>query len=167
MRTTRLLVTLTALGLLLGVVGAQAAPPQQRNFQAHASGANEVPEAIDTRAQGQMRLQLSADGDELQYRLVVANIENVLMAHLHIAPAGQNGPIAVWLYPEGPPPQLIEGRTQGTLAAGTITDDDIVNSEQHGVASLADLLEAIRAGTVYVNVHTEQNPGGEIRGQLS
>lgn len=164
MRTTRL-VPLAAIALLLGTVGAHAAPPEQRNFGAHATGAEEVP-AVDTPAQGQVKLQLSADGSELRYRLNVANIDDVRMAHLHIAPAGQNGPIAVWLYPEGPPPQLIEGRTQGTLATGTITDADFVNTEAHGVDSVADLVEAIRAGDVYANVHTEAFPGGEIRGQL-
>jgi hypothetical protein len=31
---------------------------------------------------------------------------------------------------------------------------------------LEDLLEAMRSGNTYVNVHTSQYPGGEIRGQI-
>lgn len=132
-------------------------------FRAHLSGAQEVP-AVDTRARGQAVFRLSKDGAELSYRLMVANIEDVTMAHIHLAPAGVNGPVAVWLYPDGPPPQLIEGRFSGVLATGTITVADLVGPLA-GMAMDA-LLEEIRAGDAYVNVHTVANPGGEVRGQI-
>jgi hypothetical protein len=77
----------------------------QKNFRAHLSGDEEVP-AVDTRAQGQAIFQLSRDGMTLHYKLIVANIEDVLMAHIHLAPAGENGPIVVWLYPSAPPPRM-------------------------------------------------------------
>ena len=35
-----------------------------------------------------------------------------------------------------------------------------------GVATLEDVLEKMRTGGAYVNVHTTQFPGGEIRGQI-
>ena len=134
-----------------------------KNFRTHLSGAEEVP-AVDTRAQGQAIFKLSADGTELHYKLIVANIENVLMAHIHLAPAGANGPVVVWLYPDGPPPQLIEGRFQGVLAEGVITDNDLEGLLDGG--SIADLVAEIEAGNTYVNVHTSQFPGGEVRGQI-
>lgn len=133
------------------------------NFRTHLSGENEVP-AVDTDAQGQAIFQVSRDGSTIGYKLIVANIENVLMAHIHNAPAGQNGGVVVWLYPSSPPPELIEGRFQGVLAEGTITEDDLV-----GVLdgqSLESLIDEIKAGNTYVNVHTTQNPGGEVRGQI-
>jgi len=133
------------------------------HFVATLSGAEEVPPA-DTRARGVATFRLSSDGTELAYRLIVANIENVTMAHIHLAPAGANGPVVVWLYPAGPPPQLIPGRSQGVLAEGTITDASLV-----GVlagASLADLVAEFVAGNAYVNVHTSQFPPGEVRGQI-
>lgn len=133
------------------------------HYQAHATGAAEVP-ANDSRAQGVALLRLSADGSALHYRLIVANIENVLMAHIHLAPAGANGAVVAWLYPSAPPPSLIPGRTQGTLAEGTITAASLVGPLAG--ASLADLVAAIESGGAYVNVHTSQFPGGEIRGQL-
>ncbi len=135
----------------------------QKNFRAHLSGDEEVP-AVDTRAQGQAIFQLSRDGITLHYKLIVANIEDVLMAHIHLAPAGENGPIVVWLYPSAPPPQLIEGRFNGVLAAGAITAANLVGSLAG--QTLEDLLAAIEAGETYVNVHTEAHPGGEIRGQI-
>jgi hypothetical protein len=35
-----------------------------------------------------------------------------------------------------------------------------------GIGTFEDALQAIAAGNGYVNIHTSQNPGGEIRGQL-
>lgn len=134
------------------------------NFVAPLDGSQEVP-AVDTRARGLARFQLARGGDEISFQLNVANIENVLMSHIHLAPPGVNGGVVVWLYPaDGPPPALIEGRFDGVLSTGTITDGDLVGSLAG--MTLDDLVEEIRAGNAYVNVHTTQNMPGEIRGQI-
>ncbi|HEX6254261.1 MAG TPA: CHRD domain-containing protein [Euzebyales bacterium] len=160
MRRIRLLV-LVMMMTLAGIASPASAAPE--NFTTHLTGAEEVP-AVDTDAQGQAIFQVDDDGDAISYRLNVANISDVLMAHLHLGEAGANGGIVVWLYPDGPPPQLIPGRTQGTLATGTITADDLVGDLAG--AGLDALIEAMRAGEIYVNVHTLSSPGGEIRGQI-
>jgi hypothetical protein len=138
----------------------QAAP--QRNFVAVLSSADA---GSDRKGRGVAKFQLSADGGEMAYRLNVANIENLLMAHIHLAPVGENGPVAVWLYPDGPPPQLIEGRFNGVLATGTITDADLVGPLAG--MTVADLVQQLEAEMGYVNVHTTQYPPGEIRGQIT
>jgi hypothetical protein len=108
--------------------------------------------------------QLSGDGTTLSYKLIVANIENVLQSHIHLAPAGSNGGIVVWLYPSAPPAQLIPGRSQGVLAEGEITSANFVNALAG--QSMDVLLGHLRSGNAYVNVHTTQFPPGEIRGQV-
>jgi hypothetical protein len=156
------LLTMFLLVFLLALATAVAAQPSvSENFHAHLSGGEEVPPA-DTRATGQTIFELRPDG--LHYKLIVANIQNVTMAHIHLAPAGQNGPVVVWLYPDEPPPQLIPGRFSGVLAEGIITSDDLVGLLAD--ADLDALLAEIRAGNAYVNVHTTQFPGGEVRGQI-
>ena len=145
------------------LVAATSHAAKGANFVAHLSGDQEVP-AADTLAQGQAIFNLSRDGNSIRYRLIVANIENVRMAHLHLAPAGQNGGVVVWLYPEGPPPQKIEGRVNGVLAIGTISEDDLVG-DLAGY-SIDELIGEMLDGNIYVNVHTDQFPGGEIRGQV-
>ena len=132
-------------------------------FVATLSGAEEVP-PVETRARGQAWFQLSPDGTELAYRLIVANIENVTMAHIHLAPAGANGPVVAWLYPSGSPARLIPGRFQGVLAEGTITAVDLVGLLAN--QTLDELVEEFTASNAYVNVHTSQFPGGEVRGQI-
>ena len=80
----------------LFAVGVVAADGHNRNFVAHLSGDNEVP-PVDTRAQGQAKFQLSKDGNELHFKLIAANIENILQAHIHCGAAGVNGPVVVFL----------------------------------------------------------------------
>jgi hypothetical protein len=158
--------TLSATGVAQNEVAARPESPGfqgGRAFLAHLSGDAEVP-PVDTRASGQATFQLSHDGTQLQYELVVANIENVTQAHIHIAPAGANGPVTAWLYPPGPPAQLIPGRSNGVLAEGVITAENLVGPLAG--QSLADLVALMRSGDTYVNVHTSQWPGGEIRGQI-
>ena len=132
-----------------------------RNFRAHLNGDGD---AVDTRAQGQAIFQLSADGSEISYKLIAANIENITQGHIHLAPEGVNGPIVAWLYPPAPPSMLIPDRFDGVLAEGTITAASLVGPLAG--QSLSALLDAMRNGGAYVNVHTLQHPPGEIRGQI-
>lgn len=159
MKRSILLLVLGSL-LLMAVPTVGAAAQQTRNFRAHLSAGEEVADPpVQSHATGQATFKLNKAGDALGYRLNVANIENVTAAHIHLAEAGANGPVVVGLY-EGPAP----GRTQGRLARGTITDADLKGPLAG--QTLDDLLEAMEAGDAYVNVHTSQYPGGEIRGQI-
>jgi hypothetical protein len=162
-KRTVITVMVAAAVLLLALPTGWAGAGDHRNFVAHLSGGEEVP-PVDTNATGQAKFQLSKDGTELSFRLIVANIENVTQAHIHLAPAGVNGPVVAWLYPAAPPAQLIEGRTQGVLAEGVITEADLVGPLAG--ASLSALVAEMRAGNTYVNVHTSQFPPGEVRGQI-
>jgi hypothetical protein len=155
------LLSVFLLGVLLATVGTAAAD-SPRNFRAHLNGEGA---GTDSLGQGEAIFQFSKDGQTLHYKLIAANIENVLMTHIHLRPApGQNGSPVLWLYPAGPPPVLIEGRFQGVLAEGTVTADDLVGPLAG--MTLEDLRMAIMDGLTYVNLHTEQFGGGEIRGDI-
>jgi hypothetical protein len=136
-----------------------AAAVAETDFTTHLSGRNEVP-PVETRAQGEAILHVSEDGSSISFKLVVANIENITAAHIHIAAEGVNGPVVVPLY-NGP---TISGRFEGSLAEDTFTAANLTGPLAG--MTIADLLSEIMAGNAYVNVHTTQNPGGEIRGQL-
>ena len=139
-----------------GLVGAQSRPS---TATAHLSGAAHDLDRTDTRARGQTIVQVR--GDEARFRLNVANIEDVLMAHIHLESV--TGPVSVWLHDfETKAPLPIAGRVSGVLASGTITDDDVSGP----IDSVSELLDEILAGDAFVNVHTEAYPGGEIGGQL-
>jgi hypothetical protein len=160
--------------LLLGAtVLAVAAPAHagDRDFVAHLSARDEVP-SNESLAQGQAIFHLSADGTQLDYTLIAANIDNVVFAHIHLAPAGVNGPVVAFLFG---PAAAGGGRFSGVLAQGTITEDDLIGplaGQDFGA-----LVDAILAGNTYVNVHTDDGvvpggtgpgdlPAGEVRGQI-
>jgi glucose/arabinose dehydrogenase len=131
--------------------------PAARNFRAHLSGDEEVP-PVDTRAQGQATFELNDQATELDFKLNVANIDDVVASHIHCAPAGVNGPIGVTLFSGGPTSR------NGTLAEGTVDSPDPGNA--CGWTSLAEVQSAMRNGFTYVNVHTLAHPPGEIRGPI-
>ena len=161
---TRLSTLNLALALALLISGGvTSAAGKSENFRAHLNGDAQVVD-VKTKAQGQAIFRLSDDGMTLYYKLIVANIDGVFMAHIHLAPPDENGPVVVWLYPDAPPPAPISGDLHGTLAEGTITADDLVGPLSGN--TLIDLIEAIKSGNTYVNVHTAENRGGEIRGQI-
>jgi CHRD domain len=158
--------------LLIAVLGLTLAPSAFAgdNFVAKLSGDEEVP-ARDTQAVGVAKFKLSDDGAALQFKVNVANIENVVAAHIHCGAVGVNGPVGVTLFGALP----AGGRVNGTLAEGTITAPDPGNA--CGWTDLAAVLAAINSGDTYVNVHTNDGvaptntgpgdfPGGEIRGQV-
>jgi 2',3'-cyclic-nucleotide 2'-phosphodiesterase/3'-nucleotidase len=123
------------------------------------SGDEEVP-PVDTDATGTAIFKLHQGGLALRYKLTVANTDDVNAAHIHYEVAGENGPVIVTLFSDS-----TSGRTRGVLAEGTITNDDL--SGPFSDRSVDDLLDAIRDGRTYVNVHTEAHPSGEIRGQIA
>lgn len=135
-----------------------------REYEATLSG---EPHGVETEASGEATFEVEAheDGMDAHYELTVENICDVTQAHIHLGAEGEDGPIVVWLYPEeGMEPELVEGLFSGTLAEGTITEDDFVG-EWEG-ADFETARETVETGGAYVNVHTEEHPGGEIRGQI-
>jgi hypothetical protein len=70
------------------------------------------------------------------------------------------------LYPSGSPGVLIPGTTNGILAQGVITQANMVGTGPNLGLTFEGLIDHIKAGNAYVNVHTTLYPGGEIRGQI-
>jgi hypothetical protein len=134
-------------------------------FEATLSGSDEVP-ARSTPASG--NATISIQGSAIVYTVDVANIANVVLSHIHIAPPGENGPVRLNLCGTDDSPACTSGT--GTLVSGS-------NGNTLDI-TFDSLVSAIRAGNAYVNVHTSDGdettseipgdfPAGEIRGQLT
>jgi hypothetical protein len=169
----RLLAPVAILALLAFAFAptARGSAAASRNFHAHLSGDQEVPPR-DTQAQGQANFFLSKDGKSLDYRVNVADIENVIAAHIHVGAAGVNGPVVAFLFG---PATAGGGGFNGGLAEGTITAANLTGPLAG--QPLSALIAEMEAGNTYANVHTNDGvdptntgpgdfPGGVVRGQI-
>jgi hypothetical protein len=77
----------------------------------------------------------------------------VTAAHLHAAAAGANGPVVIDLMPAG----------QSDFISDFVPSNLTGNG---GITTWAQFEDALVAGTIYINIHTEANPAGYIRGQV-
>lgn len=132
----------------------------EKSFVTFLEGRQEVP-PVAASGSGHASFQLSDDGMSIQYQLFVANTESILASHIHLAPMGQNGAVVAFLLETQDPPTPL---FNGLLAEGTIEDSDLIGPLAG--MTIPDLVEAIKEGNTYVNVHTSDHPGGEIRGQI-
>ena len=74
--------------------------------------------------------------------------------HIHLAPAGANGPIVVNVGADGTFSDILDGAT--TVGFQLVVDD----------GAFTALIEDLLNGNLYYNVHTEDYQSGEIRGQI-
>ena len=134
------------------------ATPAPIVFTAALRGDQEVP-VVESLGAGTAAFTLSEDGASIDYEVGFSGIEpsDVLQAHLHVAPAGENGPVVIFLIGQSP---------SSNSFGGTLDDAGFVDNAA-GVQTIAELVVAIEEGRVYANVHTKAHPSGEIRGQLS
>lgn len=178
---------------LFVMVGQIALAGNSVNFKAHLDGFDLFGNPVATNATGNAKLEVIDDGSAVEFRVNVAGIRNLWMAHIHVADGpvvvtGPAGPIAFWFVPTvpGAPPEGVNlaERVNGRLSAGfIITDEQLVgplapdpgNPENTGVNGL---VKAMMEGRASVIVHTNDwdpdtptgvagdSPPGELRGTV-
>ena len=117
-------------------------------FRSFLNGRKEVP-SNNSSATGVLLALLSPDEQRLDFILHTQGLTNIVSAHFHDAPKGVNGPIVKTI-----PINAISGNAIGTW---TSTDSEPLTPQ---------LVAKLKAGGIYVNVHTAAFPGGEIRAQV-
>ena len=136
------------------------------------TGYEETPSAVSTTGNGTFNARISNDESRIDWELSYADLEGaVQQAHLHFGQKGVTGPITIFLCtnlgngPAGTQPCPAPPAT----ISGTITAADVTNlANERGISAgeLDEVIAAIRAGAIYVNVHSTRWPGGEIRSQI-
>ena len=149
--------TMAVLSVTIATIMMNSVYAQDQKFTASLSGDQEVPPNTST-AKGWAWFKPT--GDSVGYQVNATGLDKVSMAHIHGGKTGENGdPIAMLQIMQSSRP------INGTLAQGNITSSDLMGSLAG--KSVSDLLSKMQSGEAYVNVHTEANPNGEIRGQIS
>ena len=163
------LVFLAAVACLLLNVTAQADSKKKKGIKAQAdlSTAQEVPGVgpgfiESARVTADFEKDLSA----VKVTLKIKGGGNVVAAHFHCARAGENGPVAVTLI-SGSGPLMFDGeKASGTLTNADVNANTCMAVIGRPVNNIASLAFAMQDGLIYTNVHTTDNLGGEVRGQM-
>jgi hypothetical protein len=141
-------------------------------FQANLDGYQEVP-SVATRAQGVFSARSNSERTEVGYTLTYSGMQApVTQAHIHMAQTSVNGPIVIWLCGSAtnPGPAGTPACPQGAgTVSGVFTAANVLASptaQQLEAGEITAFVDAMRASSAYVNVHTTASPGGEIRGQI-
>lgn len=110
-------------------------------FIAYLDGSQVVP-PVTSSGRGVFTVKLSEDLTMISYTLSVTGLTDITTAHVHLGKIGESGSVVI------------------PIASGSFTETGgsaVITSEQ---------LEFLLSEQFYVNVHTTQNPAGEIRGQI-
>ena len=139
-KISKLLLSVAAVAL----AGCSSMPdwmPGSGAMKVNLTGGEEVP-ALSVPGTGNGSFRVASDGT-ITGSITTKDVQGT-MAHIHRGAKGQNGPVVVPLAKSG----------------------DTYTAPAGAKLSAADL-QAFREGRLYVNVHTDRNKGGEVRGQLS
>ena len=138
-----------ALGLLTCVLAgaASSGPLRAQSEEEFAGRLSRMPvdRATSPSISGGGEVRATLDGSALTVSATFGGMSSpATAAHLHRAPVARRGPVAFTL----DVPAAASGRIEATI--------DLSDAE----------LETLREGRYYLLIHTENNPGGELRGWL-
>jgi len=151
----RMALPLVSILAVTGFAGSVFAAHEGQEFMAELTPDQETAE-VESDATGDASIMFSEDGMSLEFTVNAEGLTNALAGHLHSGATGENGPVEIALFNN-------EEATDydGEVASGTLSEDDLA-----GEMSWEDFTKAMVAGDIYVNLHTEQYPDGELRGQV-
>lgn len=135
------------------------------------TGYEETPLALSTPGHATFKARVDKHGQRIDYRLSYADLESpVTQSHIHFGAEAQSGGISVFLCSNlGNGPAGTQAcPPQPATISGTIVPKDVIGPAAQGIdpGQFGELVDAIRAGATYVNVHSEKYAGGEVRAQL-
>lgn len=132
-------------GFPSGEIRAQITPDDVDVILAALSGENEVP-PVTSSAQGTAFVTINRTTGAIVISAITTGLTTPESAHLHSAFAGSNGGVSVPLVQSDSEVGRFSSANETVLEAGVLTD--------------------LLAGGTYVNIHSAENPSGELRGQV-
>lgn len=117
------------------------------------SGGSIVPTPITSAASGDIALTM--DRDSIDFDLGITGLLNITETTLRLGAPTENGPALFTLAGANIPSR-----------SATLTAAELLAQPAAGINSMADAVNAILGGRTYVEVRTQANPSGSLRGQL-
>jgi len=164
-------------GLTAGLSAATAHDNDGHNrreiVHANLVGFNETPLTLSTPASGTFWAEIDEDSGVINFKLTYKDltVSPPLFAHIHLGGKHTTGGVMAFLC--GSPATATNPKPPCPPApadvTGSIMTSDVIGPTAQGITAgqFEKVLEAIRNGAAYANVHTTTYQGGEIRGQIS
>lgn len=132
-----------------------------------------TPAGVATNATGTFDVDIDDATQTINYTLTYSNLSTpATQAHIHFGNRYDSGGVSAFLC--GPAPASTipcpPGNTAETVTVtGTITPTNVIGPAGQGIGpgDWQKLVDAMRAGMTYANVHSTQFPAGEIRAQIN
>jgi len=156
------LIVLTSLSLAIFFTISNPAHAQELiGFYTNLTGMEEVP-PINTTASGLAVLLYNNASSQLSYLVNVTGLEKISESSIHNGTRGINGDVVI-------PLKGNETADKKEFASILFQDNMKVNDLQGPLKGkkITDLVNLMSNESAYVNILTERNPSGEIRGQLN
>lgn len=167
---------ITALALMVFGVYAIAGAGKKHLKADNLTGYQEAtPAGVATDATGTFSVEIDDANQVIDYTLTYSNLSTAAtQAHIHFGNRYDSGGVSAFLC--GPQPAAGNkatcpaGNTSTVeTVTGTITPSDVIGPSAQGIGpgDWQKLVDAMRAGVAYANVHSTQFPQGEIRAQIN
>lgn len=132
-----------------------------QSFHATMDSSHEVPQPNVGSATPTGTATFDVDGQTLKYKIDATGLSSPFTAaHIHVGEPGVAGPPVA-------PLTMTESSPGTASGSGTIDASGIKTKNPDGSPmSMQDVVALFNSGKAYVNVHTQNNKPGELRGQI-
>jgi CHRD domain len=171
-KSVRIAACATVVAGVVGVGAAVTAGSGRNAFRERLSGFEEAPITLSTPGTGTFRARIDRSNAEIDYSLTFTGLESaVTQSHIHFGGPWEAGPVIVFLCTNlgnGPAGTQACPAGGGTITGTIAAADVLAGAAARGLdaADFAGLVQALRGGGTYVNVHSVNRGGGEIRAQI-
>lgn len=155
----RVMTMIAASALMLTI--SSTAQAQTINMTATLTGSNETPApGVTTGAFGTAIVTWNSATQTLNWIIDVWNMPSgTNNAHFHVGGPGVAGPTVVNI---AFPNQI----SNDYRLTGSATATNLLPRGEQGIRSWQDFEQSLLGGQIYINIHSNSNPGGEVRGQV-
>jgi hypothetical protein len=149
---------LVSILIIISFYSLDTALSEDQKYFTPLTGMEEVP-PVNTNGTGIALFDLV--DNNINFKVNVTMLKNIQSAQIYRGEFGQNGEIIISLLNSSSPIDV----HNGTLVKGQLTAKDLVGSLKG--KTINELVQLFNNTKAYLNIHTEQYPNGEIRGQIT
>jgi hypothetical protein len=164
------LVTALALASIIGVYALAGGGKDKLKADVLTGYQEATPAGVATDATGTFTATIDDASQTITFEETYSGLSTpATQSHIHFGNRYDSGGVSAFLCGGSTKPACPAGTTTPADITGTITPADVIGPVGQGIGPGAwqKLVDAMRAGVTYANVHSVTFPAGEIRAQIN